>query len=165
MGDWRGRGGAVQRDFGLEDTPLALEARVRSPLQAPASAGNDEARRQQMIRERAVEVRLRARVPRTRLARARALHGAHAAQRTRAQRREAAGHRGAYRRARHTLCAVRSASICAQLLRFKATATETDAQHETRGSVRAEQADSEAFVVEQAIRLIEGGPEENVLDR
>jgi len=110
MGDWRGRGGAVQRDFGLEDTPLALEARVRSPLQAPASAGNDEARRQQMIRERAVEVRLRARVPRTRLTRA--SHApAHCMARTCAQRREAAGHRGAYRRARHTLCGVRSASM------------------------------------------------------
>ena len=94
MGDWRGRGGAVQRDFGV-DPPMALEARVRSPLPAPASVGNDEARRQQMIRERAVEVGLRAytgaalarRVPRTRLARARAPQCTHAA------RREAAGPR------------------------------------------------------------------------
>ena len=140
---------------------------MRSPLQAPASAGNDEARRQQMIRERAVEVRLRARVPRTRLARA--SHAPRTRPRTAWRARARSGAKlpvtEVHTVARDTRSAPSALRLCAQLLRFKATATETDAQHETRGSVRAEQADSEAFVVEQAIRLIEGGPEENVLDR
>ena len=55
--------------------------------------------------------------------------------------------------------------LCAQLLRFKATATESGAENQVRGSDQAARADSEKFVVEQAIRLIEGGQEENGLDR
>ena len=55
--------------------------------------------------------------------------------------------------------------LCAQLLRSKATATESGAENQVRGSDQAARADSEKFVVEQAIRLIEGGQEENGLDR
>ncbi len=168
MGDWRGRGGAVLHDFGV-DPPIALEARVRSPLPAPASMGNDEARRQQ-IRERAVEVRLRthtgAALARARFARARASHGAHVARTQRAAREAAQSCRSVVLTvARDTHSAPCALHLCAQLLRFKAIATETDAAHEARGSDRAEKADSEAFVVEQAIRLIEGGLEESALDR
>ena len=53
MGDrsWLGRGGAVERDFGAD------EPRAHSPfVGARSSLMDDEARRQQMIRERAIEV-------------------------------------------------------------------------------------------------------------
>jgi hypothetical protein len=56
-----------------------------------------------------------------------------------------------------TICVVCDLCLCAQLLRFKATATESGAENQVRGS--------EKLVVEQAIRLIEGGQEENGLDR
>jgi len=53
MGDrsWLGRGGAVERDFGA-DEPRAHSQSVG----ARSSLMDDEARRQQMIRERAIEV-------------------------------------------------------------------------------------------------------------
>jgi hypothetical protein len=53
MGDrsWLGRGGAVERDFGAD------EPRAHSPsVGARSSLMDDETRRQQMIRERAIEV-------------------------------------------------------------------------------------------------------------